>query len=181
MVLMHHQIVCAGCGNPPAPACQGHPAASVGNWSVVCCLLSAVSHLLSAVLGLPNHVMSLPSTANVGFRTPPGTMQKAIEIQASVLIPKSTPRGPKWQPKGIPKSSKITPERHPNIRSTKGTKKASKMGPWDPQKLSYLSRLSSEMVKSRGSKKAPKMIPKWMPKWSQNRRKVMSGGLQKKC
>ena len=79
--------------------------------SSVCCLLFC-SLLQSAAIcyqlfwGCQTALVPLSPRGGSGFWIPPGTMQKHIENQASVLIPKSTPRDPKWQPKGVPKSSK---------------------------------------------------------------------------
>ena len=132
----------------------------------------------------PQPPPKLPST--FGWRSilpppqdPPGISKKSIEIQASILIPKTTPRGSQMEAKMIPKSLKISSKRPPRTDLENESKNTSKLVPLDPQELSSRCSGSSIFTKSAGSEKSLKIAPKWKPKCYQNRCEMVSRGFPK--
>ena len=109
-------------------------------------------------------------------RTPPGIISKSIEIQASILIPKTTPRRSQMEAKMIPKSLKIISKRLPRTDLENDSKNTSKLVPLDPQELSSRCSGSSILTKSAVSEKSLKIAPNWKPKWYQNRCEMVSRG-----
>ena len=127
----------------------------------------------------PNHP---EPSVNGEFWHPPGpprNHQKSIEIQDSILIPKSTPRGTQMEAKMIPKSIKISSKRLPRNKLKNVSKNTSKLVPLDPQELSSRCNGNSIFTKSIGSEKSLEITPTWKPKWYQNRCEMVSIGFPK--
>ena len=110
---------------------------------------------------------------------PPQEPSPQNEIQASIVIPKSTPAGSQMEAKTIPKSLKISSKRPPRTDLKNDSKNTSKLVPLDPQELSSRCSGSSIFTKSARSEKSRKIAPKWKPKWYQNRCEMVSGGFPK--